>query len=115
IISKINEGIENEDEKIKFKAIILPDELENSRKDIIYLETVYQIGVDSKVDYDPIEKYLRCKELEEMHFDRIEIASMMAVNERQINEWLETLSLMNEYLNYLGYNDIYTRLDKREG
>jgi hypothetical protein len=115
IISKINEGIENEEDKIKFKAIILPDELEDNRKDIIYLETVYQIGVDSKVDYDPIEKYLRCKELEEMQFDRSEIADMMAVNEKQINEWLDTLSLMNEYLNYLGYNDIYTRLDKREG
>jgi hypothetical protein len=32
---------------------------------IWYLKLVYQIGVDSKVDYiDPLKKYLRCKELE---------------------------------------------------
>ncbi len=115
IISKINEEIENDEEKLSFRAIVLPDELEENRKDIIYLETVYQIGVDAKVDYDPIEKYLRCKELEDMQFDRNEIADMMAVKENKINEWLDTLNLMNEYLDYLGYNNLYTRLDKREG
>lgn len=115
IISKINEDIKNEEDKVKFRAIILPDELEENRRDIIYLETVFQIGVDSKVDYDPIEKYLRCKELEDMQFDRSEIAHMMAVKEPKVNEWLDTLNLMNEYLIYLGYDNLFTRLDKREG
>ncbi|WP_400073315.1 hypothetical protein [Zobellia russellii] len=115
IISKINEGIKEDEDKIKFRAIILPDELEDSKKDIIYLETVYQIGVDSKVDYDPIEKYLRCKELVLLGFDHSEIADMMAVKEQRIIEWLEILGLMEDYLMNYGYDKLYTRLDKREG
>jgi len=115
IISKINNDIEKEEDKIKFRAIILPDELEKSRRDIIYLETVYQIGVDSKVDYDPIEKYLRCQELIDLGYDDSEIANMMAVKEPKIREWLEILGLMHEYLDHYGYSNLYTRLDKREG
>mgnify|MGYP002168931856 CR=1 FL=1 len=49
-------------EKCKyFLAIILPDDAEE--KDIQQLETIYQMGEDDKLDYNPIEKYLKCKEL----------------------------------------------------
>ena len=44
-----------------FLAIILPDDAEE--RDIQQLETIYQMGEDDKLDYNPIEKYLKCKEL----------------------------------------------------
>ena len=56
-------------EKCKyFLAIILPDDAEE--KDIQQLETIYQMGEDDKLDYNPIEKYLKCKELECLGFTK---------------------------------------------
>ncbi len=99
-----------------FKAIVLPDELQANERDIILLETNYQMGVDSKVEYNPIEKYLRCKELRELHnFSPSEISDMMAETESTINEWLNILLLMEDYLQYVGTPYVYTRLEKREG
>lgn len=99
-----------------FLAVILDDVLDgiNSR-DIMRLETTYQMGEDEKLDYNPIEKYLKCKQLIENDFSPSEIAKMMSENESRVKEWLDILKLMDEYLNALGYNGIYTRLEKREG
>ena len=44
-----------------FVAIILPEDAD--RKEILALETTYQMGEDAKVDYNPIEKYLKCADL----------------------------------------------------
>ena len=45
-------------EKCKYVlAIILPDDAEE--RDIQQLETIYQMGEDDKLDYNPIEKYLK--------------------------------------------------------
>jgi hypothetical protein len=99
-----------------FKAIILPDTLENKPIEIIKLETNYQMGVDNKVEYKPIEKYLRCKELiEEYKVSIDEVAKLMAEKTNRINQWMNILSLMEEYLVYLDSPNVYTRLDKREG
>jgi hypothetical protein len=99
-----------------FKAIILPDTLENNPIEIIKLETNYQMGVDNKVEYKPIEKYLRCKELIEKHKVSIdEVAKLMAEKTTRINQWMNILHLMDDYLSYLDSPDVYTRLDKREG
>jgi hypothetical protein len=97
-----------------FKTIVLPDKLKDNRKEIITLETSYQIGVDSKVDYNPIEKYIRCKELQEF-YNIDEIANKMAENKNQIQEWLNILDLMEDYLDNVGTPKVYTRLEKREG
>lgn len=99
-----------------FKAIILPHNLADNTLDIIKLETNYQMGVDNKVEYNPIEKYLRCKELKyDFHIDQQEIAKLMSEKPQRIQQWLDILSLMEEYLIYLGSPNIYTRLDKKEG
>jgi hypothetical protein len=99
-----------------FKAIILPDTLENNPVEIIKLETNYQMGIDNKVEYKPIEKYLRCKELIEQYNVSIdEVAKLMAEKVSRINQWMEILLLMNEYLIYLDSPNVYTRLDKKEG
>lgn len=106
----------NNNTNIPFKAIVLPDELENNRREITLLETGYQMGVDSKVDYNPIEKYIRCQELRDLHGLEIEeISSIMAEEKRRIQEWLEIFDLMLEYLNYLDTPKLFTRLEKREG
>lgn len=99
-----------------FLAVILDDVLDgvNSR-DIMQLETTYQMGEDEKLDYNPIEKYLKCRQLREAEFSSRDIAKMMVESESKINEWLDILKLMDEYLVSLGYNNIYTRLEKREG
>lgn len=101
-------------EKCKFfLAIILPDDAEE--KDIQQLETIYQMGEDDKLDYNPIEKYLKCKELKRLGFTEKQIAEFMSEKETQIKEWLVILQLMEDYLKEYGYDGIYTRLEKTEG
>lgn len=99
-----------------FKAIVLDYELKDNEKDITLLETRYQMGVDSKVDYNPIEKYIRCNDLLNKHnFTIQEIAELMAETDATINEWLNRFNLMEDYLVYLNTPKVYTRLEKREG
>ncbi|RZK04710.1 MAG: hypothetical protein EOO43_22245, partial [Flavobacterium sp.] len=99
-----------------FKAIVLDDTLKGNEKDITLLETRYQMGVDSKVDYNPIEKYIRCNELITDHkFSLHETSELMAESETTITEWRNRFDLMEEYLEYLETPKIYTRLEKREG
>ena len=96
-----------------FLAIILPDDAEE--RDIQQLETIYQMGEDDKLDYNPIEKYLKCKELKRLGFSEEDIASFMSEKPSQIKEWLRILALMEEYLQEYDYDGIYTRLEKTEG
>lgn len=96
-----------------FLAIILPDDAEE--KDIQQLETIYQMGEDDKLDYNPIEKYLKCSDLIKCNFSITDIADFMKENESTIKTWLEILKLMEEYLEEYGYSGIYTRLEKTEG
>lgn len=96
-----------------FLAIILPDDAEE--RDLQQLETIYQMGEDEKLDYNPIEKYLKCKRLKELDFTEKQIAEFMSEKESQIKEWLAILALMEEYLQEYGYDGIYTRLEKTEG
>lgn len=101
-------------EKCKyFLAIILPDDAEE--RDIQKLETIYQMGEDDKLDYNPIEKYLKCKRLKQLDFSEEDIAEFMNQKTAQIKRWLSILKLMEEYLENYGYDGIYTRLEKTEG
>ncbi|MBU8919095.1 hypothetical protein BGM25_23905 [Bacillus sp. FJAT-29953] len=97
-----------------FTAVILPEDAD--KKAIIKLETTYQLGADEKLDYNPIEKYLKCKDLKEEGFTENDIANMMSENNpKEITKILEIMDLMDDYLDYLDYSGIYTRLEKREG
>lgn len=100
-------------EKCKyFLAIILPDDAEE--KDIQQLETIYQMGEDDKLDYNPIEKYLKCKELKRLGFSEEDIAGFMSEKPSQIKEWINVLDLMEDYLKEYDYEGIYTRLEKQK-
>ncbi len=96
-----------------FIAIILDDSISDDEKKIQELETLVQIGEDSKVDYNSIEKYLKCKELSQ--FAEIEdIARWMNTPPADIAKRLSTMELMDDYLVSNGYDGIYTSLDKKE-
>lgn len=96
-----------------FIAIILSDDA--GKKEILELETTFQMGVDEKLDYNPIEKYLKCQDLKDAGFEEEKIAGMMNEKPGDIKKWLSILKVMNEYLDQYEYSGIYTRLDKREG
>lgn len=96
-----------------FDAIILPDDAEE--KDIQQLETIYQMGEDDKLDYNPIEKYLKCKRLRQLGYSNEDIAGFMSEKPAHIADMLNILALMEEYLQVYGYDGIYTRLEKTEG
>lgn len=105
----------NVDDCQYFIAAILPDDIQD--KEIRKLETIYQMGEDAKLDYNAIEKYLMVKELlDDEEFDENDVTKWMGqgANVSKIKEWRETMVLMDEYLDELGYQDIYTMLDKRE-
>ena len=96
-----------------FLAVILDEKLNDNAAEIRKLETTYQLGEDDKVDYNPIEKYLKCKDLIS-DFSAKDIATMMNEKESDIIENLEIMSLMDQYLDNLGYGGYYTRLYNTE-
>ncbi|MBC2840099.1 hypothetical protein [Robiginitalea sp. SC105] len=102
---------------VYFLGVVLDEVLDDDPKEIMRLETTYQMGEDAKVDYNAIEKYLKCQDLIELGFSSKEIGKMMGESESKIKEYLSIMDLMNEYLeqDQLGYGGIYTRLDKTEG
>ena len=116
LLKKIDE--KNNDAPTYFRAVVLEDKLIDNPKEIRKLETIYQLGADAPVDYNAIEKYLKCKELfQEDHFTAKEIGKMMGESETKILEYLSILGLMERFLKNYGYEGIYTYLDeiKAEG
>lgn len=104
-----------------FKAIVLPVTLEENPIEIERLETTYQMGEDEKLGYNPIEKYLKAKQIfDKLSFKITEteaiktISDWMGESEGEIQKYLDTMAVMDEYLEYLEYDGIYTQLDSRE-
>lgn len=100
---------------VYFLGVVLDESLDDDPKEIMRLETTYQMGEDAKVDYNAIEKYLKCKDLISYSFNEKEIGKMMGDSEAKVKEYLSIMNLMDDYLDKLGYSGIYTRLDKTEG
>jgi hypothetical protein len=104
-----------------FKAIVLPVTLEENPIEIERLETSYQMGEDEKLGYNPIEKYLKAKQIFDKLISKISekdaiksIADWMGERESTVKEYLDVINKMDEYLQYLEYDGIYTQLDGRE-
>lgn len=72
------------------------------------------MGADSKVDYNPIEKYLHAQVMVEKGFQHKEIATYMGIDggEKEVRNMLKVLKLMDEYLAMYNYEGIYTRLHR---
>ncbi|EHL2501964.1 hypothetical protein PTB14_08435 [Enterococcus faecalis] len=96
-----------------FNAVILEEDV--SQREILQLETSYQMGMDEKLDYNPIEKYLKTRELFDFNYQKDEIADMMGEKEATIDNNIAILKTMDGYLEYCGYENMYSLLEKREG
>lgn len=99
---------------VYFRAVVLDETLDENAQEIMRLETTYQMGEDAKVDYNPIEKYLKVKDMLEVGFTHDGIGKAMGEKEPTIEEYEQIMNLMDEYLDQLEYSGIYTRLDKTE-
>lgn len=110
LIKQVNKG-----QPVYFLGVVLDETLDQNPKEIMRLETMYQMGEDAKVDYNAIEKYLKCKDLKSYDFSEEEIGKMMSEPASSIKDYLSIMELMDDYLAKLGYSGIYTRLDKTEG
>ncbi len=98
-----------------FHAVVLSDELNDNPREIRKLETIHQMGVDQPVDYNAIEKYLKCKELSgEDGFTNDEIANFMGEKSAKIKEYLSILQLMEEYLSIYDCEGMYTKLSEEK-
>jgi len=100
----------------QFEAVILPDEYHDDEKEIVRLETQYQIGEDSKLDYGPLEKYLKVKRLvRHLGYTVIDVADMMATTKGDVEKWLAIMDLMDDYLEHIGCSGLYTMLKEPSG
>lgn len=115
-----------------FKAVVLDVTLEENPLEIEKLETSFQMGEDEKVNYNPTEKYIKSKLLYEKltnssyssDADRHTVDSDalrkiskwmgMGTDTSEIIRYLNTMEVMDEYLDHMEYQGIYTQLDKRE-
>lgn len=95
----------------KFRAVVLPEDA--NEKEILRLETTYQMGADEKVGYNPIEKYLHARDMVNKGFTLGEIAEYMALGSAtKVQELLDVMELIDDYLDYYEYTGIYTRLPR---
>ena len=106
---------ENPGDKFRyFKAAVLPVTLDDRPLEIERLETMYQMGEDEKLGYNPIEKYLKADRLYSQGLLKDEIAQLMGETTSEVDRYLSTKKIMDEYLEYFSYDGIYTQLDNRE-
>jgi hypothetical protein len=101
-----------------FNAIVLPVALEDDPIEVEKLETTYQMGEDEKQGYNPIEKYLKAKEIykklieQHTHDESVkEIAEWMGEEKSTIEDWLGVVKIIDDYLEYLQYDGIYAMAD----
>src|SRR5262249_43826697 len=59
-------------------------------------------------------KYLKAKVLRQRNVPLDKIADWMGESEPTIQEYVDVMKTMDDYLEYLGYNGVYTQLDGRE-
>lgn len=95
----------------KFRAVVLPEDA--NEKEILRLETTYQMGADEKVGYNPIEKYLHARDMVNKGFPLEDIADYMGLGSTtKVQELLDIVELIDLYLDNYDYSGIYTRLPR---
>lgn len=104
--------------KTEFRAIVLPIALSDNPIKIEELETTYQMGEDEKLNYNPIEKYLKAKQLFVKLTEKFDenaaigsIADWMGETEGEIRQYLGIVDLIDRYLEEFGYEGIYSMAD----
>lgn len=99
-----------------FDAIILPDAYADNQKEIVRLETQYQLGEDAKVEYGPLQKYLHARRLNtDLGIPESEIDLLMGENPGTAKRLLGIMELMDDYLDHIGCPRLYTMLKDSGG
>jgi hypothetical protein len=107
--SKFNQKIE----RFRFiNAIVLEEDITNN--EILALETQIQIGENRKVDYNPINIYIKVDNLLKAGYNEDMIAGYMNVNVTSVKEKVAVFRIMNDYLGYINKIDYFTLLDGLE-
>jgi hypothetical protein len=115
-----------------FKTVVLPITIEENPTEIEKLETKFQLGEDQKLDYNPIEIYLKIQSLyqnsnggkkyisKQPNKDAVEKVYSIIGDYKNIKRasdiefQLEVLYTMEEYLKFMDYDSMYVALDDRE-
>lgn len=96
-----------------FNAIILPEDVD--AKEIMALETMLQIGVDKKVDYNRICLYIKVDNLIKAGYTYAQIKQYMGLkSENDVENMANIFKLMEEYLVAIGKPNRFTLLDGLE-
>jgi hypothetical protein len=106
------------EKKVKqyFDAIILPDSYDKNEKEIVRLETQYQLGEDAKVEYGPLQKYLHARRLnKDLNISVDEIDKLMGAPSGNTKKLLEIMNMMDDYLEHIGCAGLYTMLKDSDG
>ena len=105
--------------RMDFEAVILDitysDSIESELK-IKKLETSIQLASDKEVTYDPIDKYIRVADFKENHqLNNAEIMNTMGFdNEDKVEETYRIFKVMDNYLKFINFKNVYSRLSKKE-
>lgn len=102
----------------KFKAIILDESSDDENgKTLEAFEIEKQISEDTKVDYNPINKYIKAAKMaEDYNLPVSELANLWKVNQSEIEKWLDIKKNMDKYLSHIGAKGHYKRLvDMEDG
>lgn len=122
LISELNR---DNDSRLPFNAIILDEDyLDNSGVDwdLKLLENELQRKVDNPVTYGANNKYIEVNKMYELHLKDPDnytkksiIASFPKIkNEEDLDKYLRTYKLMDEYLIYIGAKEKWSRLENAE-
>jgi len=103
----------DEEPEVYFRAVVLDEALADNPREIMRLETTYQMGEDAKVDYNPIEKYLKVKDMLETGFTCKDVGKAMGEPESIIQEYQQIMSLMDEYLEGMSHQLLKLQGDLR--
>lgn len=102
--------------KQHFEAVILPDAYSENEREIVRLETQYQLGEDEKLGYGPIEKYLHAKRLKKLGIPDEEGTVLMNLDSpAKFQELLDIMDLMDDYLEHIGSGSLYVLLKDSDG
>lgn len=96
-----------------FNAIVLPEDVDY--KEIMALETMLQVGVDKKVDYNRICLYIKVDNLLNAGYSYKAIKQYMGLKkEKDVDDFKAVFQLMLEYLEAIGKPNHFTLLDGLE-
>ncbi len=96
-------------EEFRFiNAIILDEDIKDN--EILALETQIQIGEVTKVDYNPINIYIKIDNLIKANYNHSQIAGYMNIEKSVVEEKIAIFKEMNEYLDHIGKKNHFTLL-----